>query len=360
MLTDEQQKVVDHEGNLLVIARAGSGKTYSLKERYLRLLADGVEASKILCVTFTNKAGKEMRERISKAANLEPASLSIYTFHGLCNHWLRTRGEEIGQGKYTIMSGSALKTVINNTVNTTILNKTGFKMFKSQCAVTMTSSEIEAEYMEMEADEKANKVRMVTTAINCMGNMTNPTPSKAADSYLKKTGSSTYSTAFIVQACTKYIQYKHAHSMLDFTDLITLGTKLFNKLDMRKEYEVMFVDELQDSGDTDRALMKALNIKNVVGVGDEVQGIYMFRGATSDNMCNFAKDFKADTLYLTKNFRSKPDIILLANAVMEPTKQKPMLSHHKGKGTIHLQNFATESDEHDFIVNKIKQLTKGN
>lgn len=350
MLTEEQKSAVDFDlGGLLLIARAGSGKTHTVKERFCKLIKNGVDPSRILCITFTNKAGAEMRERVSEATHILQNKLSIFTFHGLCNYWLRRLGTEVGLENYTILDPDSGANIVKNICSLTVFSKVEFKKFAA--GKTDPIEKLTADYLKIENKQlKPLKYRVVSSVISEIGNK-NISIEKAAQNL-----SVVSHLDFIKSCCEEYIDYKQEHGYIDFNDLELAGIELFKKIDCSKIYDYVMVDEIQDSSSVDIDLLKSLKISNMMAVGDPFQSIYGFRGASSTNTNDFKNAFSADTMYLSKNFRSHKSIIELANATMNCEEKDKMIPHSDKNGIIALTDFKEMSYQMKSIVRTIRNF----
>jgi len=253
-LTSEQEQVAAFgEGGLVLVAAAGTGKTHTITQRVVRLINKGVTPSKILCITFTNKAAQEMKERISATTGIGLESLSIFTFHGFCNYWLRKEGHRMGKKNYTIMDQETTNNAIKSICSSTALDQASYNAIENP--------DIKAKFLTNEnADQLKDKFKSAKTYISkvsALGVM-------AGEAILTR-----INLPYARQVFRKYEEYKATMNLMDFEDLHKYGTALFNHyLRINEVYEYLQVDEAQDCGEKDLHLLKAINISNILAVGD--------------------------------------------------------------------------------------------
>jgi DNA helicase-2/ATP-dependent DNA helicase PcrA len=353
-LTDEQQLVADsHDHNMLVIAAAGSGKTRVITQRFVNLIQKrGVTPSRILCITFTNKAGNEMRQRVADASSIDPSELSIFTFHGFCNYWLRTKCHEIGQPPYSIVDAD----IANNAMKSQCDRYVAFERdYKSYIMMKHGDpDDLLHDYLAKEnASKKKFKVQMCNKVKSHMANTMQTDIAAAATEC--RLG---HFKNFIEEVLTGYEDFKTAHNYLDFDDLQTKGIELFGVHPMSQYYDYVMIDEIQDSSVVDLELLLSLGINNTMAVGDPRQSIYGFRGASEGNIEDFKLHFRAKEYNLSKNFRSDKAIISVSNEVVKNEGYKDMVANSEETGTVVLSNFEDEYEELDYISDTIRNFVK--
>lgn len=326
-LTPEQKIAVDTlEGPLLVIAGAGSGKTRVVTFRIANLIANGVYPSQILGLTFTNKAAKEMKERIM---HLTQHEVLISTFHSLGARILRESIHALGYRRdFTIYDEDdidrLLKICIEGILET---DKAGLKELKSM--ITEAKNSLIA----------SDKIRM----------------------YDRKTAASAHFQAVYQKYQEKLLEY----NALDFDDLLYLTVRLFREhpdiLEMyQTRWPYLLIDEYQDTNAVQYAMVQMLVAKsrNICVVGDPDQAIYSWRGANVGNILNFEEDYPGTKVVsLNRNYRSKSNILEAANAVIarNSTRYDKKLWSDLGPGEkIKRCSSDTERSEATFIADKIQ------
>lgn len=337
-LNQAQKKAVLHtEGPLLIIAGAGAGKTKTIVHRILHLIEKGVPPEAILAITFTNKAAREMRERVFAARGglfsaYGGTTPFIATFHALGVHILRESGHVVGVSKhFSILDDSD------------------------------SLAAIKAALKEAELDPKQFEPRRMKNAIS---RQKGDGISHAA--YLEKAGTD-YFPRQVARVWEKYdAALTHAHA-LDFDDLLLKTYELFKEHpDIRKTYHERFqyihIDEYQDTNMIQYNLSRLLagEGNNLCVVGDLDQSIYSWRGADFRNILNFEKDYPdAAVVLLEENYRSTKTILAAANDVIKKNserKEKNLYTNNKEGEPIGLYEAFDEADEARFIAEKIIEL----
>lgn len=349
-LNREQKEAVQTiAGPLLILAGAGSGKTKVLTSRIAYLIQNGVRPRNILAVTFTNKAAKEMKERLGNILGENTVKyMWVGTFHGICGRILR---ENID--RYNFQSGKKLDK------NFTIYDDTD------------TSAVIKQAVKKLNLDDKIYQPKLVKSIISNAKN-------KMQDAYTFATFARDFKSQKIASIFEEYENTLNNNNAIDFDDMLMLTVKLFEQNpEVRKEYYDRFqhilVDEYQD---TNLAQYKMVNMlytnalaeipaeRSLCVVGDVDQSIYSWRGADYTIIMNFQKDFKNTKLIkLEQNYRSTANILNVANAIIENNTERvdKVLYSNKGEGEL-IDYFEAqdESDEANFIASKIKQDSGGN
>ncbi|WP_010680952.1 DNA helicase PcrA [Acetivibrio cellulolyticus] len=334
-LNNEQREAVLHvDGPLLILAGAGSGKTRVLTNRIAYLIKEkGVYPSSILAITFTNKAAKEMRERIDKLVENVSDSMWVSTFHSLCVRILRKDIEKLDYDRsFAIFDYTDQQTVVKDCLKELNLNEKNYPP-KSM--------------LEMIGRAKDELIDPVT-----YGKM------YAADFRMAK-------VAKIYELYQKKLKQNNA---VDFDDIIMLTIKLFSNypdvLDYyQRKFKYILVDEYQDTNSAQYSLISMLSqrSRNLCVVGDDDQSIYGWRGANIRNILDFEKEFSGcKTIKLEQNYRSTQTILDAANCVIKNNygrKNKSLWTENKGGEKIRHCECSNEHEEAYFIANEIKKLS---
>ena len=296
-LNESQRKAVEYiDGPSLVIAGAGSGKTRVLTYKIAYLLQQGVKPWSIMALTFTNKAAREMKERIGKLVGQDLAQhLYMGTFHSIFSRILRAEAQHIG---------------FNN--NFTIYDETDSR------------SLIKTIVKEMGLDEKVYKPASVHSRISMAKNNLMSAENYARDKELYQADQRAKMPR-VGDIFITYVQRCQQANAMDFDDLLTLTFKLFQEHeDIRKKYadrfDFLLVDEYQDTNHAQMRIVMQLckEKERVCAVGDDSQSIYSFRGANIDNILSFQSRFKEARLFkLEQNYRSTQSIVEAANSLIK-------------------------------------------
>ncbi len=329
-LNDRQCEAVKHtEGPLLITAGAGSGKTKVLTCRIAHLLELGVAPYRILAITFTNKAAKEMKERVTNLVGAQVDSIWLSTFHSFCAKLLRF--EVDGFHGYTR--------------NFTIYDSSDQLVLVKDCL------------KKLNLDDKQFMPRSVLGTISSAKNVlmdAKAFAAKASDFYEQK----------VADVYALYQEKLRENNAVDFDDLLFLAVRLLQeKEDVREKYQSRFqyilVDEYQDTNHAQYALTKILAARwrNICVVGDADQSIYAWRGADIRNIIDFTRDYPdAASIKLEQNYRSTKTILHAANAVIDNNESRPKKTlwteNPAGNKIIHYQA-QTEHDEADYIAGVI-------
>ena len=338
-LNQQQKEAVEYlEGPLLILAGAGSGKTRTLTHRIANLISHGINPTNILAVTFTNKAAKEMRNRLFKLLYHEdieaPRSFMPYmgTFHGIAVRILHIEAENIGLSKNFVIYDvddqvSLIKRIIK------VLDMNGDKSLKPKSVQAIISSE-------------KNK-----------GN--GPEEYSAAAYYPNQRK--------IAKIFERYEIEKTKADALDFDDLLLKELEMFQKYpEIRKKWQDKFhhilIDEYQDTNMVQYQIVKLLvnEKRNICVVGDDWQSIYSWRGADFTNILNFEKDFPgAKVIKLEQNYRSTGNILEASQKIIKENKQRTdkVLYTEAGKGDpIEIENLRDENAEANYVALKILNM----
>lgn len=330
-LNDRQKKAASQiEGALLILAGAGSGKTRTITYRIAHMVEEvGVSPYHILAVTFTNKAAKEMKERVEDLIGEDGKRVMISTFHSFALRLLRVYGDRLGYSpNFTIYDVDDQKRIIKN-----ILKELG-----------------------REKDMKNIKERQIATIIS-QAKEDKVSPDEYENSnFLDE-------TKIIAEVYRRYNVVLKQNNAMDFSDILVNADKLFDISDIltkvQDKFRYIMVDEYQDTNNIQYDIVNkiAKKYKNICVVGDENQSIYGFRGANIENILNFEKDYPdAMVVKLEENYRSTSVILDAANAVIKnntSSKDKKLWTN-KGKGTlITVQECINAREEANYVVMEI-------
>lgn len=329
-LNDKQKEAVLHmDGPCLVIAGAGSGKTKVLTTRIANLINNGIYSSNILAITFTNKAAKEMRDRLSLLVPNNNAFVG--TFHSFGVRVIRENYSYLGlERNFTILDSDDVTTVIK-------------KILKD---MDIDSKECSPFYIR----NRISFIKNENLSISEIEKYFNTDAEKIAYSVYKK-----------------YKEILKQNNSVDFDDLLLLPVKLFTENnDVLERYQDRFkyilIDEYQDTNEVQYRLTKLLakKHKNIFIVGDPDQSIYMFRGANYKNIMNFENDYKDSIVIpLEENYRSTSNILNAANSVIKNNKERKEknLWSSKGDGVkVKYMRSYDEKNEIDLVIGEIKKL----
>jgi len=327
---DQKDAVLTTEGPVMVMAGAGSGKTRVLTRRIAHLILDnGVSPYKILAVTFTNKAAREMKERIASLINQNTNNMWISTFHSFCAKFLRFEIEALEgyTNKFQIIDDDDSERIIR-------------EIMKS-----------------LNIDSKQYRPQVMQSLISAEKNLGEP--NKFKDMQMDRI----YHTIY-----DNYQKKLLMDNLVDFDDLILLTLKILREFDnVREKYQAKFeyilVDEFQDTNTPQYELIKLLAAKNqnIFIVGDEDQSIYSFRGARVENVQLFKKDFNdgLKIILLEENYRSSKPILDIANNVIENNQnriKKTLYTSNKRDNKPVYYKASTSYDEEMFVIDQIKKL----
>lgn len=328
----QKEAVTKTEGPLLVLAGAGSGKTKVLTTRIVYLVKEkGIDPHHILAITFTNKAAKEMKERVIQMLGPIAYQIQISTFHSLGLTIMKENYHFLGyQPNFTILDSEDTLTVIK-------------KILK-----------------DLNLDTKEYNPRAIKNKIS--GAKNELLDAKEYENY-----ANTDFEQKVVEVYKRYEKKLLINNSLDFDDLLVLPIRLFRtNPDILKKYQERFqyilVDEYQDTNEAQYKLIKMLGAKykNVCVVGDNDQSIYSFRGANYRNILNFEKDYPdAHTIMLEENYRSTKTILHAANDVIKNNKERKdknlWTSNDIGLKIKYHRSF-DEKEEAYYVVTEIKKL----
>lgn len=298
----QKQAVTQIEGPVMVIAGPGSGKTRVLTYRIAHMIREGIKPREILALTFTNKAAREMKERIEKVLQGNVAGLWAGTFHSLFARILRIEAEHIGYPRqFTIYDTDDSKSLLRTITKEMNLNKDAYPVNQVLSRISSFKSNLVTPKL-YERDEKLMK----------------------SDRIANRQDFHKIYAAYVARC-------KQAGAM-DFDDLLFRLYELLQKPEVLQKYQARFryvlVDEFQDTNFLQYAIIRKLtkypgSPENICIVGDDAQSIYAFRGATIDNILDFEKDFGSVKIFkLEQNYRSTPFIVSAANEVISKNKRQ--------------------------------------
>ena len=328
----QRRAVACLQGPLLIVAGAGSGKTRVLTFRIANLLEHGVPPYRILAITFTNKAAREMRERVDALIGDAAQDVWLSTFHSFCARFLRMELEHYGRyaKNFVIYDAADSKGLIRECLK------------------------------ELNIDEKHTAPGAVQAHI-----------SDAKNRLLDVAAFTAQATDFFAEQVAKiYALYQsklQQNNALDFDDLLMLTVELLTKNEelrtkYQKKFQYILVDEYQDTNGAQYAITKLLAAehRNICVVGDADQSIYGWRGADMRNIMNFEKDYpEATVILLEQNYRSTKNILAAANAVIENNltrKKKELWTDNPTGDRITIYEGATEKNEASYIVREVERL----
>jgi DNA helicase II / ATP-dependent DNA helicase PcrA len=334
-LNPEQQNAVKAtDGPLLLMAGAGSGKTRVLTHRIAYLIVEKrVNPYNILAITFTNKAAREMRERIGKMMGGAAEEIWISTFHSMCVRILRRDIDRMGFNRnFTILDTGDQQSVVKGILKDKNLDPKKYDPRAILGAISSAKNEL------IDPEEYA----------------------KTAGGYFEQTVSDVY---------TEYQKRLRKNQALDFDDLIMMTIQLFQRVPevleyYQRKFQYIHVDEYQDTNRAQYMLVKFLanRFKNLCVVGDSDQSIYRWRGADIANILSFEKDYPdAKVILLEQNYRSTKRILLAANKVIENNvtrKAKNLWTENPEGNKLVYYRADSEQGEAQFVAGKIKELTR--
>lgn len=332
-LNDRQKEAVLYgDGPLLILAGAGSGKTSVLTKRVAYLIKErNVSPKNIVAITFTNKAAKEMKERIIKEVGKEGYDIQISTFHSFGLRIIKENYEKLGYEKnFTIIDSDDSLTVVKKILKEMGIDSTRFnpKFIKNQISSCKNEMVTPEKYKNLVNDE--------------LSDITYKVYKKYQDTLLR-------------------------NNSLDFDDLLIKPIELFNKYkevleNYQELFKYVFIDEYQDTNEAQYILSKMISAKykNICVVGDDAQSIYSWRGANFKNILNFEKDYKnAKVILLEQNYRSTKTILNAANSVIKNNinkKDKNLWTNNSLGEKIKYVRTNDEKDEASYVTREIRNL----
>jgi len=337
-LNDRQKEAVLHkDGPIMIVAGAGSGKTKVLTTRIAHLMSQGVDAFNILALTFTNKAAKEMKERIEKIlGNSNARNLYIGTFHSVFARILRGEAHRLGYpGNFTIYDTDDAKSVLKTVIN------------------------------ELNLDDKHYKPNVVYSRISQAKNSL-VGPAEYANDYAIQQEDMRANRPAIAQIFDAYAKRCFKNGAMDFDDLLIKMYELLKNYPeslhkFQHKFKYILIDEYQDTNPAQYEIIKLLGAahENVCVVGDDAQSIYSFRGATIENILQFQKDYDdVKVVKLEQNYRSTQNILTVANEVIKNNKgqiEKNLWTDNKEGEKIRLVRMMTDNEEGKFVADTIQE-----
>ena len=331
-LNEQQIKAVKHiDGPCLVIAGAGSGKTKVLTTRIAYLMEQGISDTNILAITFTNKAAKEMRERLN--VMVPGTRVFVGTFHSFGLKIIRENLELLGMDKnFTILDSDDVLSLIK-------------KIMKD---LGMDIKEISPYFVR-------NKISFIKNEL-----LTDALLDKYFNTEVEKK---------VIEIYHAYLKVLKKNNSVDFDDLLKLPVELFKRnsdvLERYQEhYQYILIDEYQDTNEVQYKLSRMLadKYKNIFVVGDPSQSIYGFRGANFRNILDFEKNFKnTEVIKLEQNYRSTKNILDAANSVIKNNKERKEMELYSTLGDgVKVKYLRSYDEKHEIalIVDEIKKLLK--
>ncbi|MBW7844099.1 MAG: UvrD-helicase domain-containing protein [Bacteroidia bacterium] len=337
----QRAAVCQTEGPVMIVAGAGSGKTRVLTYRIAYMLQNNIDAFNILALTFTNKASKEMRNRIYSVVGSEARNLWMGTFHSVFSRILRIESERLGYPKnFTIYDADDAKSLIKSIIT------------------------------ELKLDDKLYKPSLILGRISAAKNALikaaeyNGNPENSA--YDQSAGRPQMGKIYSI-----YEQRCFKAGAMDFDDLLVKTHELLhNHPDILNKYQHQFkyimVDEFQDTNYAQYAIVKLLSnvYQNIAVVGDDAQSIYAFRGATIKNILNFHKDFPDTKVYkLEENYRSTQNIVNVANSIIKKNRdqiEKKVFTQNEAGERIRVFRALTDNEEGKMVASAIFQEKMNN
>ena len=328
-LNKEQLKAVKHiNGPMIVLAGAGSGKTKVLTSRIAYLIENGISTDNILAITFTNKAAKEMKERVINLIGYDAKSIQISTFHSLGVKILKENYARLGyKSNFVILDSDDTLTVIKKIMKDLNLNPKFYNAREIRNKISSAKNELIGvdKFSKMEFDKN------------------------------------------IVTVYDWYSKKLLINNSVDFDDLLTLPIKLFKEYpDILKyyqdKYKYVLIDEYQDTNEAQYVFSKMLcnNHKNIFVVGDNDQAIYAFRGANYKNILNFEKDYPdCKVVMLEENYRSTQNILDAANSVIKHNKMrkdKNLWCNNDIGSKVKYVKLDSDKEECAYVSDKIKEM----
>src|SRR5215467_9604326 len=337
-LNDRQKEAVLHkDGPIMIVAGAGSGKTKVLTTRIAHLLSQGVSAFNILALTFTNKAAKEMKERVERIlGNNEARNLYIGTFHSVFARILRAEAGRLGYpNNFTIYDTDDAKGVVKTVIH------------------------------ELNLDDKHYKPSSVYNRISSAKNALVGPEEYATDYYLQQEDMRANRPA-IAQIYDAYVKRCFKNGAMDFDDLLLKFYELLKSYPeslskYQRKFKYILIDEYQDTNPAQYEIIKLLGAvyENVCVVGDDAQSIYSFRGATIQNILQFQKDYEdVKVVKLEQNYRSTQSILHVANEIKKHNKgqiPKVLWTENATGDKIKLVRTMTDNEEGKFVADTIQE-----
>jgi DNA helicase-2/ATP-dependent DNA helicase PcrA len=332
----QREAVLQKDGPMIVIAGAGSGKTRVLTYRIAYLMSEGVDSFNILSLTFTNKAAKEMKNRISKIVGAEAKNLWMGTFHSVFAKILRFEGDKIGfPSNFTIYDSNDSQHLIRAIIKEKNLDKDIYK------------------YKQILSRISSFKNSLITVNAYLKN-----TELQEADAMAKRPR--------LGEIYQEYVDRCFKSGAMDFDDLLLRTNELLTRFPevlakYQQKFKYILVDEYQDTNHSQYLIVRALSdrYQNICVVGDDAQSIYGFRGANINNILNFQKDYSdVKSFRLEQNYRSTRNIVDAANSIIEKNKtklDKVVWTENLEGSKIHVNRLANDAEEGRFVANSITE-----
>ena len=327
----QTEAILKTDGPILIIAGAGSGKTRVLTTKIALLIENGIPTDNILAITFTNKAAREMKERVINMLGSIAYQIRISTFHSFGVYLVKNHYKELGyQENFTILDSDDSLTIIKKIIKDLNIDPKEYNPRAIRNAISSAKNEL---ISALDYEKYAN------------------------DNFSQK----------VLEVYKRYEKKLITTNSLDFDDLLFLPIKLFREYpNILKHYQELYqyilVDEYQDTNEAQYILIKMLGAKNknICVVGDESQSIYSFRGSNYRNILNFEKDYKnCETILLEQNYRSTSTILDSANDVIKHNKHrkdKKLWTDNEVGDKIIYYRAVNEKDEASYVVSEINKL----
>lgn len=335
-LNEAQRAPVEHkDGPLIVIAGAGSGKTRVLTYRIAHLMNQGVDPFNILALTFTNKAAKEMKNRIAEIVGpSEAKNLWMGTFHSVFARILRMEADKLGY-------------------------PSNFSIYDTQDSQRLVNAIIK----EMGLDRDIYKYKRIFSRISSYKNSLITVKAYFQNQELMEADAMA-KIPRIGEIYKNYVDRCFKAGAMDFDDLLLKTNELLNRFPevlakYQKRFKYILVDEYQDTNHSQYLIVRALSdrYQNICVVGDDAQSIYAFRGANIDNIFNFQRDYDDVKVYrLEQNYRSTNNIVSAANSVIEKNKtrlEKEVWTENEDGSKIVVNRLLTDGEEGRFVAGSI-------
>ena len=331
----QQEPVFQKDGPMIIIAGAGSGKTRVLTVRISYLMSLGVDAFNILALTFTNKAAREMKKRISDIVGTNEAkNLWMGTFHSVFARILRSEADKLGY-------------------------PSNFTIYDSQDSVRLISAIIK----EMQLDKDIYKPKQVFSRISSYKNSLITVKAYFNNPELQEQDAMSKKPR-LGEIYQNYVERCFKSGAMDFDDLLLKTNELLNRFpDVLAKYQDRFryilVDEYQDTNHSQYLIVRALSdrFQNICVVGDDAQSIYAFRGANINNILNFQKDYEnVKTYRLEQNYRSTKNIVEAANSIIDKNKtklEKVVWTANDFGPKVKVHRSITDGEEGRFVASEI-------
>ena len=333
----QKEAVIHFEGPALIIAGPGSGKTRVLTYRIAFMLENAIDPFHILSLTFTNKAAREMKERIQKIAGSEARNLWMGTFHSIFARILRIESEKLGYpANFTIYDSDDAKSLIKKIVK------------------------------EMGLNDKIYKASTVYNRISAAKNSLITSEEYAADSFLTAEDEAG-ARPKIAEIYSKYALRCFQAAAMDFDDLLLKMYLLLKKYPevlykYQQKFKFILIDEFQDTNHAQYSIVKMLGdiYENIAVVGDDAQSIYAFRGANIQNILNFERDYPDLKIYkLEQNYRSTQAIVKVANHIITHNKSqlpKTIWTSNDEGEKIKVYQAPSDNEEGKLVADRIFEL----